>query len=441
MSNKRFINPSGFPENLPAGQVIEDSLKATIQQIAESYGYSRLETASVEYLDTLASKGDIDKEIYTLGRALAEGDGTESDRGLHFDLTVPLARYVAQNQGELWFPYRRYQVQKVWRGERPQKGRFREFYQADIDVVGRENLPLAFDAEVALVMAHILSSFAIGSITMKINNRKFLQGVCSALGVEDVARALQIIDKLDKIGESEVKRLLIEEVGLADSASENLFTIIANPVPADQVEAFLTSLPMNNEQIDTGIYELQQVFSILTQSSLPESVAIVFDPSIARGLDYYTGTVYETTVDGFEQYGSICSGGRYADLASRFTNQTLPGVGMSIGLTRLLAIIQAEGLRSFSAQTRTDLTLCLLDEEQLIPSLQVAALLREKGLNVEMNYKPSVGLGKQLDQIKQKGIHRALVCERDGNFTLFNLLTGQKQLCANMTELLAALSD
>jgi histidyl-tRNA synthetase len=208
MNNKRYINPSGFPENLPVEQLVEDDLKKKMQAIAESYGYSHLETASVEYMETLASKGDVDKEIYTIGRALGEGTHEESQRGLHFDLTIPFARYVAQHQNDLPFPYRRFQIQKVWRGERPQKGRFREFYQADVDVVARENLPIAFDAEIALVMGSALDAMDIGSITMHISNRKFLSGLLMSLEIANISDCLRLIDKLDKLGEAAVSEML-----------------------------------------------------------------------------------------------------------------------------------------------------------------------------------------------------------------------------------------
>lgn len=439
MSN-RYINPSGFAENLPAAQLVEDELKSKFQTIATSYGYTHLETASVEYLDTLASKGDVNKEIFTIGRALGEGEGEEAERGLHFDLTVPFARYVAQNQGSLSFPYRRYQVQKVWRGERPQKGRFREFYQADVDVVARENLPLAFDAEVALVMGRVLDSFGIGKITVRINNRQFLNGLFAALGIEARDEVLQIIDKLDKVGEAEVRRVLAEDLTVSAEAIDGLFAVIKDTVAADQVATFLAGVAGDNETLEIGKAELQQVFTILAAADDLKQVTFVFDPRIARGLDYYTGTVYETTIDGYEQYGSICSGGRYADLAGRFTNQKLPGVGMSIGLTRLLSVLQSESLLDFSRQSASDVVVCLLDEAQLVASLQTAEQLRFSGLNVEMNYRFKDGLGKQLGQVEEKDVPYALVCEADGKFTLFTTKQADgKQVFTDLEELIDAL--
>lgn len=430
MKSNRHINPSGFPENLPSEQIVEDSLKSTIKNVAELYGYCHLETTSVEYMDTLSSTGDVSKEIYTIGRAKAEGEGESesAQRGLHFDLTVPFARYVAQNQGDLWFPYRRYQIQKVWRGERPQKGRFREFYQADVDVVARENLAIAFDAEIALVMATILDSFGIGPVTMHINNRKFLNGIFKSLNIEDINETLQIIDKLDKIGEQEVRKLLYEKVKIETSVADELFKIISKKIKSEEVVHFMESISSSNTVLDEGKTEVCEIFKILVNCKSFSNVSFVFNPRIARGLDYYTGTVYETTVDGLEHYGSICSGGRYADLASRFTNQKLPGVGMSIGLTRLITILKEEKLKEFVTKTKNDIAICLINEERLLPSLITSEELRKHKVNVEVNYKHTTSLGKQLEQFKERDIPFALVCENDNTFTLFELKLGVKQI-------------
>lgn len=430
MSNK-FINPSGFTENLPAEQLVEESLKQTFATVAESYGYVRLETAAVEYMDTLASKGDINKEIYTIGRALAEGEDAEADRGLRFDLTVPFARYVAQHQNELEFPFRRFQIQKVWRGERPQKGRSREFYQADLDVVAHQTLSPFFDAEIATAMAKILDRFDIGVITMNINNRKFLNGLLESFGIAMDNAVLQAIDKLDKVGVDEVKRMLVEDQGLDEQAINKVFAVITETVPREKVTEFLSSIEGDNENLNEGKIELEQLFFALPEPDSLKNLKFVLNPRIARGLDYYTGTVYETTINGLEKYGSICSGGRYADLASRFTNQKMPGVGLSIGLTRLLAIIKEEKLMDFTKQTKSDLVICLLDEEQRFASLKAAEELRTAGINTEMNQKTKVALGKQLDSVEKRGIPYALVCEKDGNFTLYKV-NGEKQILEDL---------
>ncbi len=434
--NNRFINPSGFAENLPAAQILEDGLKAEFATIAESFGYTHLETASVEYMDTLASKGDVSKEIYTIGRALGEGEeSTESARGLHFDLTVPFARYVAQHQGQLDFPYRRYQVQKVWRGERPQKGRFREFYQADIDVVGQGTLALEFDAEVALTMGQILDSFNIGGMTMHINNRKFLSGLLAQYGINS-EDTLHAIDKLDKIGKEAVIEKICSEHGVTADSLTDLFTIFASHVAASDVSAYLETINGDNELLAEGKRELTRVFALLAQNPTFENVSFVFSPAIARGLDYYTGTVYETTINGLEKYGSICSGGRYAELASRFTTQQLPGVGLSIGLTRLMSIITSEDLIALDRTSPSEVGLCMLQTEQETATLETAHVLRRNGFNVEIDYRTEAGLGKQLTVLEKKGIPFAVICEADGWFTVCNLATTAKQKVASIEEVI-----
>lgn len=438
MSN-RFINPSGFAENLPAEQILEERLKSAFGSVAESYGFIKLETSSVEYMDTLASKGKVNKEIYTLGRALAEEGEGDSERGLHFDLTVPFARYVAQHQGKLQFPYRRYQIQKVWRGERPQKGRFREFYQADVDVVARENLPLQFDAEVVTVMARILSSYNIGTVTMHINNRKYLTGLLQSFGIEDATTALQLIDKLDKIGTEKVRTELSIIYSLDDASLDLLFAYINERIAESEFAQFAANVEVRNELMSEGLEELKTVFATLQTRAEIANVSFVFNPSIARGLDYYTGMVVETTLNGFEKYGSICSGGRYADLASRFTNQALPGVGLSIGLTRLLSIIKEENLVEMKEATNSDVVVCLLNEAERTASLSLAEALRQHGLNVESNHKASVGLGKQLEQAKEKGIKKAVIVEADGTYTLIDIFSSEKQKLDGVDSILNSL--
>lgn len=438
--SKRSIAPSGFPEYLPAMQIIADQYQAAFAKTAAQYGYVHTETPAVEYLDTLASKGDIDKEIYAIKRAQAEGDAVEADRGLHFDLTVPFARYVAQHQNDLHFPFRRYQIQKVWRGERPQKGRFREFYQADIDVVAPERLPLYFDAEVATVMAEILSTWDLGSMTMRINNRQFLDGLLQSFGIPMETEVLQAIDKLDKRGAEAVAEILSDELGYERPAVDAFLTLISQTVPQDELTKFLQEIAPANQSLVTGMEELRTVFAALPDEGSNQSVRFVFDPRIARGLDYYTGTVYETTIDNLESYGSICSGGRYADLVSRFSNQKLPGVGLSIGLTRLLAIAEAESLVTPARYALSDVVVCLLDEEQQRASLAVAKTLRQAGYRVETNHRPKQSLGKQIDIAELKGIPWALVVETDSTYTLYRV-GGEKCLCASSKAVLEQLAS
>lgn len=432
--SQKFINPSGFPEHLPNVQRIEDDLKSAFATRAEQFGYIKIETAAVEYMDTLASEGAIGKEIYRIGRAQAEEDMEEAERGLHFDLTIPFARYTAQNYNELEFPFKRFQIQKVWRGERPQKGRFREFYQADVDVVANEVLPVQFDAEVATVMASILDSFAIGSMTMHISNRKLLSGLLEAAGITMTTSVLQAIDKLDKVGVVEVQRILIEDLEVDAKVAASLFETVGKIVPTNEVAAFLATIPNTNALLAEGTAELNELFSALPTEGVYKNVAFVLNTGIARGLDYYTGTVYETTIDGFERYGSICSGGRYADLASRFTTKRLPGVGMSIGLSRLMAIITQEQLLDLTPRSKTHILVCLLSDDARATTRAISQELRSYGLNVEMNQRSTVGLGKQLDVAKAKGIGLGLVCEADSTFTVYTL-DEQKHSCATEAEL------
>lgn len=439
MSN-RYVNPSGFAENLPAEQLVEERLKAGLAAAAEGYGYVRLETPAVEYMDTLASEGNITKEIYRIVRSQAEDDGSESERGLHFDLTVPFARYVAQHYAELPFPFRRYQIQKVWRGERPQKGRFREFYQADIDVVANEVLPIQFDAEVIMVMARVLSSFGIGPVTMKVNNRKFLTGLLEHFGITDQVGVLQQIDKLDKIGVEKVTETLMAEYDLSDNTLGSLFAIITKRVPAAKLGEVLAQIPDSNQTLAEGKAELLALFENVLTAGDVSKVTIVFDPAIARGLDYYTGMVCETTIDGLERYGSICSGGRYADLASRFTSRKLPGVGLSIGLSRLMAIIKEESLLDFTAQTKTQVIVGLFHESLRTVSHVASEQLRAAGLRVESVHKEQSNLGKQIDQAAAKGVPFVLACEQDGSYSLFPTVGGDKQVCHSIEEVAAVIT-
>jgi histidyl-tRNA synthetase len=436
MSNK-YHNPSGFPENLPAEQIVEEKMKMEMRKACEAFGYVPLETSAVEYIETLSSKGDIDKEIYTIGRALGEGDGQESNRALRFDLTVPFARYVAQNYGELVFPFKRYQIQRVWRGERPQKGRFREFYQADIDVIANEKLPLYFDAEVVTVILGVLENFNFGNFTIHINNRKFLQGILEAFEVKEKETALRIIDKFDKVGLEITKKSLKTELGInEDSATRNL-EILNKQVQVADMEDFLSGISFENDLIKEGKSELLEVAKYLKDVKVTKG-KFVFNPRVARGLDYYTGSVYETTIDGLEKYGSICSGGRYADLAGKFINKKLPGVGVSIGLTRLLDIIKNENLVRFEKNTSTDLVIGLLDEDQRPEANNVAKKIRAEGLNVEVFYNGSIDLGKQIQYKVKKGIEHFIVINKDSTFTM-KIAEGEEKKIASLEEVMTFL--
>src|SRR5690625_4255360 len=325
---------SGFPEWLPAQRVIEQQLMSQLQQVFELHGYVPLETRAVEPLEHLLAKGETSKEVYLLSRlqddegANSEADGNQL--GLHFDLTVPLARYVLENAGKLQFPFKRYQMQKVWRGERPQDGRFREFYQVDIDVIGADTLPYHFEVEVPLVMAKALAQLPIPPIRMRINNRKVAEGFYRGLGLSDTQEVLREIDKLAKIGPDAVLEALQSAAGANAEQAQACLELaqITGETSAvtDQVRALAQRYGVESELLETGLAELAQLLDA-AQEDLAGIVTA--DLSVARGLDYYTGSVYETELVGHEDLGSICSGGRYDELASDGKN-TYPGVGMSI---------------------------------------------------------------------------------------------------------------
>ncbi|HEX5015950.1 MAG TPA: HisS family protein, partial [Actinomycetes bacterium] len=327
---------SGFPEFLPAQRIVEQQLLERVRSVFELHGFAPIEVRAVEPLHQLLRKGEIDKEVYVLGRlqeASADVDAADGDRlGLHFDLTVPFARYVLQHAGRLDFPFRRYQIQKVWRGERPQEGRYREFTQADIDIVGRDTLPFHHDVEVALVMGEVFAALPIPPTLIKVNNRKLAEGFFRAAGAKDHHAALRALDKLDKAGADHVRRLLVDEAGLDDAGADLSLQLAEITGSDDSVARRVRALGVEHPLLDEGLEELMAVVDA-AQQRRPGS--LVADLRIARGLDYYTGTVYETTLSGFESLGSICSGGRYDALASD-GKVTYPGVGISLGVSRLL---------------------------------------------------------------------------------------------------------
>ncbi len=386
---------AGFPEFLPEERIVEQVVLDKLRQVFELHGFASIETRAVEALEELTAKGEVDKEVYVLKRIHAdEGD---SGMGLHFDLTVPFARYVVENAGKLEFPFRRYQIQKVWRGERPQKGRFREFTQADIDIVDKGELAPHFDAEVAQVMAEALSALPVPSFTLQINNRKILDGFYSGLGIKDSLAVMRIVDKLDKIEPAKVRELLVAEVG--DEKSADLIVELAQIVtPDDSFVAKVRELGVSHPVLDEGLAELAAVINAL---SVPEGVSVHADLRIARGLDYYTGTVFETRLAGYESLGSICSGGRYDELASDGKN-TYPGVGISLGVSRLLVPLVADGLVA-DRKVPSVVLVALDSEESRSVSTKVAGQLRSRGIAAEVA--PNADkFGKQIKFAERRGI-------------------------------------
>lgn len=391
---------SGFPEYLPAERIVEQHFLDVIRETFELHGYPSIETRAVEPVDRLLGKGgDADKEIYAVSRLAAdEGEGSEAELGLHFDLTVPFARYVLENAGKLSFPFRRYQIQKVWRGERPQEGRYREFTQADIDVVDVGELSSHYEAEIPLVMAEIFQKLPIGRMTIQVNNRKIPEGFYRGIGIEDVAGTLRIVDKLDKIGPEKV-RAMLEEAGRTTEQAEQCLALAAiRTEDLDFVEQ-VRALGVQHPTLDEGLEALSRVI----QTGMDNAPgAMVADLKIARGLDYYTGTVYESQLEGHESWGSFCSGGRYDALASD-GRTTYPGVGISIGVSRLLGLLLGKGLLTASRSTPACVLVAVNDEAGRPTSTRIATALRARGIACEVAPRPAK-FGKQIRYAERRGV-------------------------------------
>src|SRR4051812_36726889 len=389
----RKASLSGFPEWLPQERLVELHVLDTLRRTFELHGFSSIETRAVETIGQLLRKGEIDKEVYGLHRLQAEDDPGAPDQdklALHFDLTVPFARYVVENAGYLAFPFRRYQIQKVWRGERPQEGRAREFTQADIDVVGDGELPFRYDVELALVMAEALSALPIPDFRIRVYNRKLAEGFYRGIGLTDTAGVLRSIDKLEKIGPEKVAALLQEELGATDEQAQAALKLASIRTEDTSFVEQVRALGVQHELLETGLAELEEVIGEAHRRAPGKVMA---DLSIARGLDYYTGTVYETVLVGHEQLGSICSGGRYDALATK-GNRTFPGVGLSIGVTRLVMRILGQELVSASRQVPTAVLVTLANDESWSEAQDVAAALRSRGISAEVAAKAEK-FGKQ----------------------------------------------
>jgi histidyl-tRNA synthetase len=420
---------SGFPEWLPAQQRQEDHFIDTIRRVFESFGFGHLETSAVELTEVLAAKGVESKEIYSLTRLQAD-DKEDSRYSLHFDLTVPFARYVAMNQGQLVFPFKRYQIQKVWRGERPAQGRFREFYQCDIDIVGIDQLPLSFDAELLEVMGRLFAELKLGKVMFRINHRKLLQGFYTALGVaEDVRSQVLIeVDKIEKIGRDGVLTRLAD-LGLSAEQSDSILNFASSRHGSENLKAHLLSFGVDSELYNEGVEELCQ---LLDQVPGAEDIELIWDGSITRGLNYYTGAIFETMLVGAESLGSICSGGRYEDLCGRFTKIKMPGVGISLGLTRLLSyLFQQEGFVDDSAQSPTEILLINMNVEQTMELKSIASEIRSRGKNVELS--PVGKLKKLMNYANRKGISIVVIPNEDGTFEWKNMESGEQEKCDRVT--------
>ncbi len=405
---------SGFPEFLPAGRIVEQAVLDSLRETFELHGFASIETRAVETMDSLTRKGEITKEVYVVRRLHAAEGESGDDLGLHFDLTVPFARYVLENAGHLAFPFRRYQVQKVWRGERPQEGRYREFVQADIDVVGENALAGHHDVEVALVMLEALETlhtrFGVPPVVMHVNNRKLAEGFYRGLGVTDHMAVLQRVDKLDKIGPDAVRALLVDELGMSPEAADKCLALATICTPDTSFVEQVRALGVQHELLDEGLAALAEVVEAAA-AAVPGR--LVADLKIARGLDYYTGTVYETEMEGFESLGSICSGGRYDALATD-GKRTWPGVGVSVGVTRILAPLIAKGELVASRSVPTCVLVSVDAEETRAAAMATAAALRARGIPTEVAPKAD-RFGKQIRYADRRGIPFVWFAGQDGD--------------------------
>lgn len=402
----------GFDQEfLPSEQLQFNALVDVIRRNFERFGFVPIETPSAERIEVLTSKGGAEKEIYALSRlAAAEDDEAAAKGALRFDLTVPLARYVAMRERELAFPFRRYQIQRVWRGENPQvkRGRFREFYQCDIDIIGRDRLSYLAEAEIPSVIHAVFREMAIGAFRIRINNRKVLKGILRHFDVSDdrSAEVLRALDKTDKEDERTVLAQL-EAQGLAAKAARELYALIGTKRETSETLALLTNIPLAGE----GLSELRKMVEAIRMFGVPDT-AFAIDLSVVRGLDYYTGTIYETTLTDHPDIGSICSGGRYDDLASYFTSTKLPGVGISIGLSRLFARLKDANLLRAPARTPAEVLVTTLDPDSLERYLRIASSLRAANINTEV-YLERAKIGKQFEYANKKGFRVAITAGAD----------------------------
>jgi histidyl-tRNA synthetase len=403
----------GFDQEfLPHEQLQFNALVDLIRETFELYGFLPIETPSAELREVLTSKGAVEKEIYGLSRLAAAPGEEGSGRGaLRFDLTVPLARYVAMREHQLAFPFRRYQIQRVWRGENPQanKGRFREFYQCDIDIIGKGKLSSLAEAEIPSVIYSLFRKMDIGSFLIRINNRKILRGLLQNFAVpeEKAAAVLRTLDKIEKVDKAAILSELARE-GVDGGAANDLHGLLSDKRETDDTLRQLRELnSVRSEVFEQGLKELEFIVGAIRDFGVPDS-AFCVDLAVVRGLDYYTGTIYETSLSEHPELGSICSGGRYDDLASYFTNTKLPGVGISIGLSRLFAKLKEMNLLKTPARTPAQVLVTTMDQQFLSRYLSWANRLRGEQINTEV-YLETAKLGEQLSYAEKKGFRVAVI--------------------------------
>ncbi len=415
---------SGFMELLPNKQLRFEKMTEILRATYASYGFAPLDTPAIEDAQILLAKGggETEKQIYRFQKG-------DSDLALRFDLTVPLAKFVALHYNELAFPFRRYQISKVYRGERAQRGRFREFYQADIDIIGDGKLDILNEAEIPAIIYKVFKGFGLTRFQIRVNNRKILNGFYAMLGLtEKSGDIMRTVDKLDKIGAEKVRVLLLEDSGLTDAQAEDILKFIAISGTNGEVLAALEGYAGKNELFDQGLSELKAVTANLSAFGVPEANFAV-DLTIARGLDYYTGTVYETTLLDHPEIGSVCSGGRYDNLAGYYIEKQLPGVGISIGLTRLFYVLDEQGLLNPDLPSAPADALVLPMTETPGPAIALAEALRTAGLRVQL-YGEQKKFKQKMAYANKLGVPFTVLLGEDeiaeGKCSVKNMVTGEQ---------------
>ncbi len=414
---------SGFMELLPAKQEKLERMMQVLRQTYASYGFAALDTPAIEDAQILLAKGggETEKQIYRFQKG-------DSDLALRFDLTVPLAKYVALHYNELAFPFRRYQISKVYRGERAQRGRFREFYQADIDIIGDGKLDIMNEAEIPAIIYKVFRGFGLQRFQIRVNNRKILTGFYAMQGLADKSGdIMRTVDKLDKIGADKVRAILLDNDGLTGQQADEILKFIAITGTNAQVIAALEGYAGKNQVFDTGLEELKAVTANLAAFGVPEENFAV-DLTIARGLDYYTGTVYETTLLDHPQIGSVCSGGRYDNLAGYYIDKALPGVGISIGLTRLFYVLDEQGLLNPELPSAPADAL-VLPMGDMPAAIALAEQLRSGGLRVQL-YAEQKKFKQKMSYCDKLGVPYAVLLGEDeiaaGKCSVKDMRTGQQ---------------
>ena len=415
----------GFMELLPNEQILFDQIKQTIEDSYKTFGFLPIDTPIIELSEVLLAKagGETEKQIYRFERG-------DTDLSLRFDLTVPLAKYVAKNYGNLSFPFRRYQIGKVYRGEKAQKGRYREFYQCDIDIIGDETLDIINDAELPSIIYFTFKKLGFDDFTIKINNRKILNGLYESIGQKDNSvEIMRIIDKIDKIGVQAVEEEL-KKLGISEDVIDKIISFIKIDGSSDEKIDKLEALKIENEVCKQGIRELKDVVKYVRMFGIPENNFTV-DLTIARGLDYYTGTVYETFLNDYRELGSVCSGGRYENLAENYTDKKLPGVGVSIGLTRLFYKLNELNIIKADKKSISDILIIPMTENLQVP-IKLATKLRKLKVNTEI-YLNNKKIKAKMKYANKLEIPYVIVIGDDeissGKIKVKNMETGEEVQC------------